>query len=205
MPSGTPLSTLQYCHLVLLLSCFSHSFRVVSFKSKSIHILMILHLFFSGAKHINYYLCSGEDPSLQRTQAPKFRFTIFPLYIISFLIFIILPFKIWRLKRKIAQEENLTLGTDNQMDQKNIIYQILNYMIVFFLMIILLILILLSGNIDPFEIDQPKNIFLLTFTNLIVTPLAIFALCIVYFLNVGKMKFTINNLLSKLINSNQDK
>jgi len=158
--------------------------------------MMIPDSFFSGAKHINYYLCSGEDPSLQGTQAPKFRFIMFLLYIISFLIFIILPFKIWRLKRKISHIENMTLRTDHEADQKNVFHQIFYYMIILILMIILMILILLSGKVDPFEIDKPYNVFLLTFTFMIIPPLTIFTFCIVYFLSVAKIqpKFIIDKL-----------
>jgi len=141
-------------------------------------LMMIPDSFFSGAKHISYYLCSGEDPSLQGTQTQKFRFIMFLLYIISFLIFIILPFKIWRLKRKIGHEENITLRID------------------LILMLILMILIYLSGKVDPFEIDKPYNVFLLTFTFMIIPPLTIFTFCIVYFLSVAKIqpKFIIDKL-----------
>lgn len=141
----------------------------------------------SGGKHINYYICSAEDPSLKVTLPSKIRYGMFSLYIVSFLVYTVLPLKIWKLKRKIGLEESGIVHQDYDNSQKKFVFQILNYMMVVVFMTLLLVLVLVSARIDPFEIDKTGNILLLYFSNMIVPPMAVAIFCVGYYVRDSRL------------------
>lgn len=125
---------------------------------------------------------------------------MFSFYIVSYVVYTSLPLKIWRLKRKIGLEESCIVQQDYDNSKKRFLVQAFNYTLVLVLMTLLLVLILVSARIDPFEIDEPQNVFLLIFTNLMVPPMGIFIFCVGYYVRNNRLpKKLIKNCMTCIL------
>ena len=142
-----------------------------------------------GAKHLNYYICSGEDPSLAMTTSSKFRGIMYGIYIVSALLHLVIKVKIEAYKHNDNNTEarsvvNLPmpppLDSTHHCESKTI--KIMNIVLAIFIFGGVLLTIRVS-NVNPFEINLFQNMVYIYSVNIFLPPFFIFSFGLDYYMN----------------------
>ena len=143
----------------------------------------ILVFFQTGAKHLNFYICSGPDPAVDGEAALKSRHLLFSLYFVTAFLYIAIPIKIKLYKYKLAKEEsndNNVSSSSTALDKDFFIDTAVQFS-VFVLFAINIVLSMQMSKLSPFEIDQFNNTLLIYIFNVAFPPLIPFILCFTHY------------------------
>jgi hypothetical protein len=139
-----------------------------------------------GAKHLNYYICSGEDPSLAMTTSSKFRGIMYGIYIVSALLHLVIKVKIEAYKHNDTEARSVVnlpmppLDSTHHCESKT--SKIMKIVLAIFLFGGVLLTIKVS-NVNPFEINLFHNMVYIYSVNIFLPPFFIFSFGLDYYLN----------------------
>ena len=154
-------------------------------------------MFQPGAKHINFYICTGKDPSRDVGTPLKFRGIMFALFTFSALVHIIIPIKIELYKRKIVNSETISVQVNNSsvIREKD---SLLDLSINFAHLVAFafgLLFILLVSKINPYEIGYTWNTILIYIYNIFLPSFTVFLLSFTYYVRHTEIFHSLRRVL----------
>jgi hypothetical protein len=138
-----------------------------------------------GAKHLNYYICSGEDPSLAMTTSSKFRGIMYGIYFVSALLHLVIGVKIEAYKHNdnntearsainLSMPHNSTHHNDNKNHYESKTSKLMKVVLTIFMFGGIFLIVKVS-NINPFEINLFHNMVYIYSVNIFLPPFFIFS------------------------------
>ena len=144
----------------------------------------VLTIFQPGAKHVNFYICSGNDPTLDIESPLKFRGVMFAIFVLTICLHIAVPIKIKLHKQQLANQEIIVLTSHPSVAvelDKNSVVDVIIHIVHLLVFAFGLALSLHISKINPFQIHFLCNFVPIFCFNVLLPAVALFLICATYY------------------------